>query len=223
MSKGRGIFQPNIEAFLSNFDKNLDGNIGAFQQEAYDEGYPIISQDVAMFLNMILKIKKPKAILEVGCAIGFSASFFAGVACQVTTIERYGHMANLARKNFEARGISHKIRLIEEDAKTALPKLVADEERFDFIFLDCAKGQYVNLLLHALELLEGGGILCVDDILQDATIAKPREEIIKRQRTIHKNMQQFLDDVMANPDLQSIILPIGDGLLFSIKGGICSE
>ncbi|MCL2353791.1 MAG: hypothetical protein FWC69_04090, partial [Defluviitaleaceae bacterium] len=68
MSKGKDILHSDIEAFLGAFDKNLGGDIGAFQQEAYEKGYPVISQDVAMFLDMILKMKKPKAILEVGCA-----------------------------------------------------------------------------------------------------------------------------------------------------------
>jgi len=202
------------------FDLCLDfeSKFAKLQQLGYDYGFPIISEDVASFLSLILKIKKPTNILEIGCAIGFSAALFAtydsgAYDVKVTTIERYDYMAARAKKNFEDLGISGRIRLIEEDAAVVLPRLVDGGESFDFIFMDCAKGQYINFLPHILRLLQSGGIFCADDVLQGGNIEKERSEVPKRQRTTHTNLRRFLKAVAEDSSLTSAVLPIGDGLL----------
>jgi predicted O-methyltransferase YrrM len=195
------------------FDK---GSLGELQRWAYDQGFPIVSEDVASFLSFLVSVKKPADILEIGCAVGFSAALFAFYAsdAKVTTIERYEYMANYAKKHFKDLGISGRINLIEEDAAVVLPRLVSQGKSYDFIFMDCAKGQYINFLPYILKLLKPDGIFCADDVLQGGnTLDKKRLDVPRRRRTTHTNLRRFLKAVMEDKTLQSVILPIGDGLL----------
>ncbi|MCL2169690.1 MAG: O-methyltransferase [Defluviitaleaceae bacterium] len=215
-----GILCEDLAEFLGKFDKDVLGALGDLQRRSYSEGLPIISRDVVNFLSLMLSVKPPHNVLEIGCAVGFSASLFAEHLAKngrVTTIDRYELMTSRAKKNFEMLGITDKIRLIEEDAATALPRLMENGESFDFIFMDCSKGQYVRFFPYVVQLLEDGGIFCTDDIFQGGSLVKDLQEIPRRDRTIHRNMHEFLQMVMAEDALRTVILPIGDGLLVSHK------
>jgi len=136
---------------------------------------------------------------------------------KVTTIDRYEYMINRAKENFDKLGLAGKINLIEEDAGAVLPKLVSYGAKFDFIFMDCSKGQYIHYLPYCLEMLPSGGILAVDDVLQNGDVALEFEQIVKRQRTTYKNMREFLATATSLAGCFSSILPIGDGLLLITK------
>jgi len=215
-----GILDEGIRAFLASFDKDCEGELGVLQRDCYDKGIPIISRDIATFLSALLSMKKPARVLEIGCAVGFSASLFAQFlddGGKVTTIDRYEVLTARAKENFEKLGLADKIELIEEDAATALPQLLEAGESYDFIFMDCGKGQYMRFFPYIVKLLKVGGLFCADDIFQDGTIARNIDEIAHRQRTIHRNLKEFLQIVMSDGRLKSVILPIGDGLLLSTK------
>ncbi|MDR2183830.1 MAG: O-methyltransferase [Clostridiales bacterium] len=209
-----------LAEYLDGLVPPVSGRLGDFQQSAYEEGLPIISRDVANFLSTMLVAKRPCNILEIGCAVGFSAALFAEflpAGGKITTIDRYEYMINRAKQNFAELGIADKVSIIEECASVALPRLADSGAKFDFIFMDCGKGQYLRFLPYCLEMLASGGLLAADDVLQNGDIALEWAEITRRQRTTYKNMRDFLAAAMTLDGCFSSILPIGDGLLIVAK------
>lgn len=206
-----------LQEYLDNLQPILDGDIGKLQKQAYTENVPIIPNEVVKLLSVILSIKKPKKILEIGCAIGFSSSFMANFLEEgghITTIERYPIMIEKAKKNIKNLGLENKITLLEGDAKDILKDI---DDEFDVIFMDAAKGQYINILPDVYRILKIGGIIIADDILQNGTVAKPKEEIEKRQRTIHYRLNDFLWEISNNKSLRTSILTVGDGVAICYK------
>ena len=130
------------------------------------------------------------------------------------TIENNGERIRTARKNFEKAGMSDRIRLIEGDAEQVLPGLKGP---FDLIFLDAAKGQYIAYLPDVLRLLAPGGILLADNVLQEGEILDSRYAVDRRNRTIHRRIREFIRAVSVHPDLETAVLPLGDGLSVSVK------
>ncbi len=168
---------------------------------------------------MLLSMNRPKKILEIGAAVGFSALFMAEYSpkdCNIVTIENYEKRILAARENFKNAGKENQITLIEGDAAVVLASM---EKSFDFIFLDAAKGQYIHFLPDIIRLLENGGTLVTDNVLQDGDILESRFAVTRRNRTIHKRMREYLYEVMHNDALVSAVLPIGDGLTVSTKKG----
>lgn len=207
--------------YLQDYLKELlpfcSGTLGEIQKKSYEDNVPIIPNDVVRLLSFILSVKKPKNILEIGAAVGFSSSLMSNFLCEggkITTIDRFDVMIEQFKENRKKMGLENKIELIEGDACDVLPTL---DGKFDFIFLDAAKGQYIQMLPDCLRLLEVGGILIADDVLQDGRIAKKREEVPRRQRTIHKRMRDFLWEICHNEALETSILTIGDGVALCHK------
>lgn len=206
-----------LDKYLNNLQTLCDGELGNIQKTAYENDIPIIPNDVVKLLGFILSVKKPKRILEIGCAVGFSSSFMSQFINQegsITTIDRFDVMIKQAKENFKKLGVEDKINLIEGDAKDILPTL---NEQYDLIFMDAGKGQYINILPHCYRLLKVGGILIADDILQNGTVALDTSQIVRRQRTIHHRLKDFLWEITHNPALQTSILTVGDGVALCHK------
>ena len=207
--------------YLQNYLKEVlpmcDGILGEIQKISYEQDVPIIPNEVVRLLSFILSIKKPKRILEIGAAVGFSSglmSKFLSDGGKITTIDRFDIMIEQFKENRKKMSLEDKIELIEGNACEVLPRL---SEKFDVIFLDAAKGQYIQMLPDCIRLLETGGILIADDVLQNGNIAKKREEIPRRQRTIHTRMRNFLWEITHNDALETSILTIGDGVALCCK------
>ncbi len=205
-----------VEKYLEDYVLNMldycDGELGELQKQSYELGLPIIPKDVVKLLGFILGLTKPVKILEIGMAVGFSATFmtqFIPENGHITTIDRYPLMIEKAKANFKRLNVEDKITILEGDANDVLKTL---DEKYDFVFMDAAKGQYINILPDVLRLLKVGGVIMADDILQDGRVAMKYEEIPKRQRTIHKRMNEFLNTVTHREDLRTSILTIGDGV-----------
>ncbi len=176
---------------------------------------PVIRRSTQDLLRVILAAKKPETVLEVGTAVGFSAVFICSCSgASVVTIENNGERIRTARKNFEKAGMSDRIRLIEGDAEQVIPGLKGP---FDLIFLDAAKGQYIAYLPDVLRLLAPGGILLADNVLQEGEILDSRYAVDRRNRTIHRRIREFIRAVSVHPDLETAVLPLGDGLSVSVK------
>ena len=178
---------------------------------------PIIRPQMQSLLKFLLAWGKPMKILEVGTAIGFSAllmSEYAPKGCHITTIEKYEKRIPIARENFEKAGKTDDITLLEGDAAQILTQL---SETYDFIFMDAAKGQYINFLPDILRLLEPGGILVSDNILQDGDILESKYIIERRNRTIHNRMREYLYALTHHEELETVILPVADGVTLSAK------
>ncbi len=209
------------ENYLQDYLKEVlplcEGTLGDIQKDSYKKNVPIIHNDVVRLLSVLLSIKKPKNILEIGAAIGFSSALMSNFiedGGKITTIDRFDVMIEQFKENIKKMKLENKVELIEGDACDILPSL---NQKFDVIFLDAAKGQYIQMLPHCLRLLEVGGLFIADDVLQDGRIAKKRLDIPRRQRTIHTRMREFLWEISHNDALETSILTIGDGVALCHK------
>lgn len=187
------------------------------ERQACEDYVPIIRREMQSFLKVLLTVHRPKKILEVGTAVGFSTllmSEYTGEDCHITTIEKYEKRIPIARENFKKAGREDRITLLEGDAMEILKEL---QGSFDFIFMDAAKGQYIHFLPEVLRLLGTGGILVSDNVLQDGDIIESRFAVERRNRTIYKRMRDYLYELKHNEQLLTTIIPIGDGATVSIK------
>ena len=211
------IVDERLVTFINSFDSGNTEELDQIEKEAIETYVPIIRKEMQSFLKMLLAMKKPMRILEVGTAIGFSAILMAEynpADCQITTIENYEKRIPIARANFKRVGREAQITLLEGDAAEVLKTL---NEPFDFIFMDAAKGQYVHFMPDVLRLLAKDGVLVSDNVLQDGDIIESRYVVTRRNRTIHKRMRDYLYQLTHNEELVTSILPIGDGITVSVK------
>lgn len=211
------ITEERISTFISSFDTGNTPFLEELEQYAKKTDVPIIRPQVQNLLKLLLAMKEPKTILEVGTAIGFSAllmSEYGPRDCHITTIEKYEVRIPIARENFKKAGKEKEITLIEGDATQILKELTG---LYDMIFMDAAKGQYIHFLPDILRLLPTGGILVSDNVLQDGDVLQSRYAVTRRDRTIHSRMREYLYELKHHEGLQTDILPIGDGVAVSVK------
>ena len=208
-----------MNAFIDSLDPGNTPFLNEIEQEARKTNVPIIRTQVQSLLKLLLAMRKPATILEVGCAIGFSAllmSEYGPEDCHITTIEKYEKRIPVARENFRRAGKEERITLLEGDAAEILQKMTG---AYDMIFMDAAKGQYIHFLPDVLRLLVPGGILLSDNVLQDGNILESRFAVTRRNRTIHSRMREYLYELKHHPQLETVILPVGDGVTLSVKRG----
>ena len=211
------ITEERISTFISSFDTGNTPFLNELEEYAIKTNVPIIRPQMQSFLKLLLAMQKPKRILEVGTAIGFSAllmSEYGPKDCHITTIEKYEKRIPLAKENFKKAGKEESITLLEGDATEILKELTGP---YDFIFMDAAKGQYIHFLPDILRLLPTGGILVSDNVLQDGDVMESRYAVTRRDRTIHSRMREYLYELKHNEQLQTDILPVGDGVTVSVK------
>jgi len=216
------ISNERITSYINSLDAELPPQLLALEKEALDENVPIIKEETQGVLRFFLKLKNPKRILEVGTAIGFSALFmseYTSCDCSITTIEKVPMRLVVAEKNLASERFPNrnKIKLIKGEALDVLKELAAAGEKYDFIFLDAAKAQYMSFLPELMKLLEAGGILITDNVLQDGTVINSRYSITRRDRTIHTRMREYLYTISHMDELQTLILPVGDGIAVSYR------
>ena len=168
-------------------------------------------------MRFLLLKEKPERVLEVGTAIGFSALFmkeFLPEDSTITTIEKVEMRLVHARKNLAGHD---NIQLIEGDALTVLEELANNNAKFDFVFLDAAKRQYMNFLQPIKKMMNPGALLVTDNVLLDGTIAESKFTIERRDRTIHMRMREYLRSIKEDASFETVILPVGDGVSISYK------
>ncbi|MDB1749140.1 O-methyltransferase [Enterococcus avium] len=213
----RPIINEDILHYLRTEQKQLTGSLGELEELAHENGVPVISHETVVFLQFLLKQKQPKNVLEIGTAIGFSASLMAetlGEDAKITTIDRFPVMIEKAKKNFEKLGLTDQVTLLEGDAADLLSSL---EGPYDFIFMDSAKSKYITFLPECLRLLSDDGVLMVDDVFQAGTVLQPIEEIPRKNRSIHRHLNEFLEEITKSSELTSTLLPLGDGVALISK------
>ena len=211
------ITDERMSAFIDSLDTGNTPFLNEIESEAKKTNVPVIRSQVQSLIKLLLALHRPESILEVGCAIGFSAllmSEYAPEGCKITTIEKYEKRIPIARENFRRAGKEASITLLEGDAADFLKEL---EGPYDFIFMDAAKGQYIHFLPDILRLLPAGGILLSDNVLQDGDIIESRYAVTRRNRTIHTRMRDYLYELKHHPMLKTAILPLGDGVTVSVK------
>lgn len=211
------IVDERLVTYINSLDKGNTAVLDQIEREALESYVPIIRKDMQSFLKLLLTVQKPMCILEVGTAVGFSAILMAEYApegCKIVTIENYDKRIPIAKQNFERAGKSDQITLLEGDATEVLKTL---EEPFDMIFMDAAKGQYINFMSDVLRLLKKDGVLVSDNVLQDGDIIESHFIVERRNRTIYKRMREYLYELTHRDDLVTSVLPVGDGITVSVK------
>lgn len=211
------IVDERLVTYINSLDTGNTKVLDEIEQEALDSFVPIIRKEMQSFLKLLLTMKRPMRILEVGTAVGFSAILMAEfnpVECEIVTIENYEKRIPIARNNFVRAGKEKQITLLEGDAAEVLKTLT---ESFDFIFMDAAKGQYIHFFPEVMRLLRSGGILVSDNVLQDGDVVESRYAVVRRNRTIHSRMREYLWTLKHMDGLETIVLPIGDGMTVSVK------
>lgn len=211
------IVDERMVTYIHSLETPEEPIIEQIEQEAKETFVPIIRKETQSFLKVLLMMKKPVRVLEVGTAIGYSAilmSHYLPKDGRITTIEKYEKRIPIARENFSRAAVADRITLLEGDALDIMKSL---EEPFDFIFMDAAKGQYIHYLPEAIRLLAPEGVLMSDNVLQDGDVIESRFAVERRNRTIHSRMREYLYELKHNERLQTSILPLGDGVALSIK------
>ena len=211
------IVNDRITAYIQSLDAGNGPLLDSIEEEALADCVPIIRRETAALLKTMVTLVSPARILEVGTAVGYSALLMASVMpenCRITTIEKYEKRIPEAKENFRLAGMEEKITLLEGDAGEILAGLSGS---FDFIFMDAAKGQYINWLPDILRLLRDGGLLMSDNVLQDGTIMESRYAVERRDRTIHERMREYLYTLKHMDEFETSILPVGDGVALSVK------
>lgn len=180
---------------------------------------PIVPSETAQLLKTLLKIIKPKRILEIGTAIGYSAILMAKNtpedAC-IITLERYEKVADTAINNIFEAGFEKKIRVVKGEAADIINWLDGD---FDLVFMDGAKGQYIEFLPRVLELLKTGGVLITDDVLYHDPNEEKNATERHRKYTIVQRLRKYLEVINNHPQLETTVLEVGEGVAISYKKG----
>ena len=177
---------------------------------------PIIKRDTENLLKFVLKMQNPKSILEIGCAVGYSAIvMLENSGADIVTVEKMPERVEEAKKNIKYANLEDRAKIIEGDAGEILERLVNENKKFDFIFMDAAKAQYITWLPTVKALLKDKGIIFSDNCLQEGDLLESSFAIRKRDKTIHKRMRDYIYLLLHDEDLESWIFSIGDGVLLS--------
>ena len=212
------IVEERIVSYINSLEKENSPVLEEIEKEARKDGVPIIRKEMESFLRVMLSIKKPMRILELGTAVGYSAilmSEYIDEKGQIITIENYDKRIPIAKENIKKAGRENVIKLLEGDATEIMPTLVSN--RFDFVFMDAAKAQYIHFLPEVLRLMKKDGVLITDNVLQEGDLIQSKYVVRRRDRTIHKRMREYLEVVKNHPQLETSIVPIGDGITMSVK------
>ena len=205
-----------VEDYIRHTLKDENGLLKELEIYAEENSVPIVHKEVSDLLKVLLKIQKPKKILEVGCAIGYSSILFATICgddSDITTCERNPIMIEKAKENIKRAGFENNIKILEGDAVENLKDI---EGEFDMIFLDAAKGQYKLFYDLVIDKLKVGGVLISDNILYKGMIADDNL-VVRRKKTIVKRMRNYLDYICNCDYMATSLLPMGDGVAISYK------
>lgn len=211
------IVEERITSFINSMNKDDEGIVGMIEKEALADEVPIVRRETKEWMKTMLLIKKPKRVLEVGTAVGFSSVYMSQFLPEdghITTIEKWEPRIIQAKENFVRAGVTDKITLLEGDAADILKEL---DGSFDLIFMDAAKGQYIHFLPDVIRLLAKDGVLISDNVLQDGEVLDSKYIVNRRNRTIHSRMREYLYTLKYHEDLETSIIPLGDGVALSVK------
>ena len=211
------IVNERVVAYINSLNCGNSDICNTIEKEAIADEVPIIRKEMGNLLKVLLQLVQPERILEVGTAVGYSSILMSENMphdCTITTIENYDKRIPVAKNNFKRAGKEDVITLIEGDALEVLKTL---DGPYDFIFMDAAKGQYINYLPDIKRVLRKCGLLISDNILQEGEIVESRYAVTRRNRTIHARIREYVYELTHSEDFVTSIVPIGDGITLSVK------
>ncbi len=214
------IVEPRLVEYLNSLETELPEHLAKLEAYAIEHEVPIIRKEAQSLLKFFLELAKPKRILEVGTAIGFSASLLCEYMpkdCHLTTIEKVPMRIVEAEKNLAALKRSRDVTFLTGDAEEVLKNLKEQGNQYDFVFMDAAKAQYMSFLAQILPMLPTGALLITDNVLQEGSIVESKYSITRRDRTIHMRMREYLYELKHNDALTTSIVAVGDGMALSVK------
>lgn len=214
------IVEPRLVEYLNSLETELPEHLAKLEADAIANEVPIIRKEAQSLLRFLLELKQPKNILEVGTAIGFSASLLCEYMpkdCKLTTIEKVPMRIVEAEKNLKKLKRREDVTFLTGDAKEILKQLREQENQYDFVFLDAAKAQYMSFLEQILPMLPKGGLLVTDNVLQEGSIVESKYSIMRRDRTIHMRMREYLYQLKHTEALTTSIVAVGDGMALSVR------
>ena len=218
------IVNERIDEYIELQSKENSEYIERIREEALATDVPIIKRSSEAFMKSLLKIKRYTNILELGTAVAYSTLIIAeNSEAKITTVEKFEPRIKIAKENIKFSKFKDRIELICEDVDIALKNLVIQNKKYDFIFMDAAKAQYIKWLPDIKLLLEDEGVLFSDNILQEGSIIESKFAIDRRDRTIHKRLREYLRALTSDKNLTTSIIPIGDGVALSIYNGRINE
>ena len=212
------IVNDRITDYLHSLESSQGVLLDTIEEEAVRAYVPIIRRETASLLKTLTAALKPQHILEIGTAVGYSALLMCRAMPEtghITTIEKYGKRIPVARENFKRAGEEGRITLLEGDADGLLAQL--EGRSFDLVFMDAAKGQYLNWLPALLKLMPVGSVLISDNVLQDGDIVESRFAVQRRNRTIHSRMREYLHTLKHMEEFETAVVPVGDGITISTR------
>ncbi len=214
------ITDERIAAYINSLTGGNTPFLDELEKWSHEHDIPIIRRETQNLLRTMIALSQPKNILEVGTAVGFSTILMAQYSntdTHITTIEKYEKRIPIAKDNFAKSGFEDRITFLTQDATDALRELADAGKTYDMIFMDAAKGQYINFLPDVRRLLAPGALLISDNVLQDGDIIQSRFAVERRNRTIHARMREYLYVLSNDPEFATSVLPIGDGMTISVK------
>lgn len=210
------ITNPKILEYLDIISPVNSKALEEIRAEAKRNYIPIIKRDTENFLKFVLKMQNPGSILEIGCAVGYSAAvMLENSDADIVTVEKMPERVEEAKRNIKYADFESRASILEGDAGEILKSLADKGEKFDFIFMDAAKAQYITWLPIVKKLLKESGMIFSDNCLQEGDLAESSFAIRKRDKTIHKRMREYIYLLLHDETLESWIFSIGDGVLLS--------
>ena len=212
------IIDNRITEYLHSLETSRGELLDTIEKKAIEDGVPIIRSETAALLRSLTAALRPENILEIGTAVGYSALQMCQVMpenCHITTIEKYEKRIPEAKENFRKAGEESRITFLEGDADMWLKELKG--KQFDLVFMDAAKGQYLNWLPLLLDLMPVGAVLISDNVLQDGDVVQSRFAVQRRNRTIHSRMREYLYELKHMEEFETAVIPIGDVVTISTR------
>lgn len=222
----RKITYESVTQYINRFYKPLSPELQKLRAEAEQEGIPVILKEAESFLVFLMKLYKPRRVLEIGTAIGYSAMVFASLGAHVVSVEKDGKAAAKAKANLCALGFENSVEILEGDGAEAISHITCGGDKkggFDFVFIDAAKSHYKRFLEAALPKCKPGALVVSDNVLLRGDVASDEVNPKDRFATNIKNMRGYLEYISSRDDLDVCILTCGDGLALCRYTGIKNE
>lgn len=214
MSNYRNIINPEVVEYITSFYRPVNEELGSFRAVAEADRVPVILPDTEALILNLLRIMKPERILEIGTAVGYSASCFASVCdADITTVEVNEETARIARANIDRLGLSDRIDVLCGDGEEIVNNL---DMQYDFVFIDAAKSHYRRFWDAALKHCSKGAVIVSDNVLFKARVVSDKYDETGKYKTNIRKMREFVEYITNIDYADTALLPVGDGVAISI-------